>query len=108
MANFAIRPAAHVTCGLGAGPALEVLEVFGGQFRQYRGVNRVVAERLLVLLHPEPVEPCRNVHARLPAGSAPPRLPYRDWRLRINAPGHSSQHRAATGRPDALPLPMTS
>ena len=45
----------------------EVLEVVGGQLRQYCRVNRVVAKRLLVLLQPETVEPCRNVHALLPA-----------------------------------------
>jgi hypothetical protein len=44
----------------------EVLQVFGGQLRQDRRVNGVVAKRRLVLLEPEVVEPCRNVHARLP------------------------------------------
>jgi hypothetical protein len=45
----------------------EVLEVLGGQLRQYRGIDRVVAKRLLVLPQSEAVEPGRDVHARLPA-----------------------------------------
>jgi hypothetical protein len=44
----------------------EVLEVVGGQLRQYRGVDRVVAKRLFVLLHAEAVEPGRDVHVHLP------------------------------------------
>jgi hypothetical protein len=40
----------------------EILEVVGSQLRQYRGV----AKRLFVLLQSEAMEPCRNVHARLP------------------------------------------
>ena len=45
----------------------EVLEIVGGQLGQYRGVDGVVAKRLLVLLQPETVEPRCDVHARLPA-----------------------------------------
>src|SRR5215469_17341700 len=45
----------------------ELLQVVGGQLGQYRGIDGVVAERLLVLLQPETVEPCPNIHALLPA-----------------------------------------
>src|SRR6516164_4422608 len=45
----------------------ELLQVVGGQLGQYRGIDGVVAERLLVLLQPETVEPGPNVHALLPA-----------------------------------------
>jgi hypothetical protein len=41
-------------------------EVVGRQLRQYCDVDLVRAERLLVLLQPETVEPCRNIHALLP------------------------------------------
>ena len=45
----------------------DILEVVGGQLRQYRAIDRIVAKRRLVLLHPKTVEPLRDVHARLPA-----------------------------------------
>jgi hypothetical protein len=44
----------------------EVSEVVGRQLRQHRGIDRVVAKRLFVLLHAEAVEPGCDVHARLP------------------------------------------
>ena len=44
----------------------KVPKVLGSQLRQYDGVDRVVAKRLLILLQSETVEPHRNVHARLP------------------------------------------
>jgi hypothetical protein len=47
----------------------EVPQIVGRQLRQYRGIDRVVAKRLIVLLHPEAVEPGCDVHARLPAAS---------------------------------------
>jgi len=43
----------------------EILQILGRQARQYPCVDLVHAERLLVLLQPETVEPCRNVHARI-------------------------------------------
>ena len=50
----------------------EILQILGGQSRQYRSVDLVVAERLFVLLQPETVEPCRYVHALLlPHGCVP-------------------------------------
>jgi hypothetical protein len=45
----------------------EILQILGGQARQHRGIDGVVAKRLLVLLQPESAEQCGNVHARLPA-----------------------------------------
>jgi hypothetical protein len=41
------------------------------QLGQYRGIDGVVAERLLVLLQSETVEPCPNVHALSPPRSLP-------------------------------------
>src|SRR5262249_25707201 len=41
-------------------------EILGRQAGQYPFVDLVYAERRLVLLEPESMEPCRNVHARLP------------------------------------------
>jgi hypothetical protein len=52
----------------------DVPPVLGSQLRQYRGVDRVVAKRLFVLLHPEAVEPGRDVHARLPDAVTAARL----------------------------------
>ena len=49
------------------GSNAEFLQIVGGQLGQYRGIDGVVVERLFVLLQPETVEPCRNVHALLPA-----------------------------------------
>ena len=80
----------------------EVLEVVGGQLRQYRDVDRVFAKRLFVFLHAEAVEPGCNVHAR------PPRrvrrcagLPYRRLRSareksarRVAGEGHAVHHAA--------------
>ena len=48
----------------------DILQILGGQFRQYCGVDRVVAKRLFVLLQPETVEPRRDVQARLPSRSS--------------------------------------
>src|SRR5215472_14159371 len=44
-------------------------EIVGSQLRQYRGIDGVVAKRLIILLHPEAVEPGCDVHARLPVAS---------------------------------------
>jgi hypothetical protein len=44
----------------------DVREILGGQLRQHRSIDRVVAKRLFVLLQPETVEPRRYIHARLP------------------------------------------
>src|SRR4029077_19714441 len=61
----------------------KVLEILCRQTRQHIAIDIIFAEDRFVLLEPEPVEPCRNVHVRLPAGANnPPRLPYRDRRLR--------------------------
>src|SRR5438105_6407137 len=49
----------------------EVLQVVGGQLRQYRGIDRILAKRSFVLLHTEAVEPGRNVHPHPPAATAP-------------------------------------
>src|SRR5437660_11402487 len=49
----------------------EVLQVVGGQLRQYRGIDRIVAKRSFVLLHTEAVEPGRNVHPHPPAATVP-------------------------------------
>src|SRR5215831_6160430 len=49
----------------------KVLEILSRQTRQHIAIDIIVAEDRLVLLEPEPVEPCRNIHARLPAGSPP-------------------------------------
>jgi hypothetical protein len=46
----------------------EVPEIVGGQLRQHRGIDLVVAKGLFVLLQSEAVEPRRDVHARLPDG----------------------------------------
>src|SRR6516162_10149351 len=45
----------------------EVPQVVGGQLRQHRGVDRVVAKPRFVLLQAETVEPGCDVHPRLPA-----------------------------------------
>ena len=45
----------------------QVLEIVGGQLRQYCGIDRVVAKRLFVLLHAEALKPGGDVHTRLPA-----------------------------------------
>jgi hypothetical protein len=45
----------------------EILEIVGGQLRQYRGIDGVFAKRRCVLLHPEAMEPGCDVHPRLPA-----------------------------------------
>src|SRR5580704_2852409 len=61
----------------------EVLEVVGGQLRQYCCVDRVVAKRLFILLQPETVEPGPDVHARLPdavTAAGPYRTPIVDGR----------------------------
>ena len=52
----------------------KVVEVLGCKLAQNRSVNRVVAKRLFILLQAETVEPCRNVHALLPAAVTPLRL----------------------------------
>jgi hypothetical protein len=52
----------------------KVPEVVGGQFRQHRGVDRIVAKRRFVLLHSEAVEPGCDVHARLPAAAVAARV----------------------------------
>jgi hypothetical protein len=35
----------------------KVLKIIGSQLQQYRGIDRIVAKRLLVLLHFEATEP---------------------------------------------------
>jgi hypothetical protein len=55
----------------------EIFQVLGGQAPQYSRVDLVRAERVLVLLQPETVEPLRNVHVPLPASVTPVNLPYR-------------------------------
>ena len=45
----------------------QIPEVVGRQLGQDRGIDGVVAKRLLVLPHPEAVEPGCDIHARLPA-----------------------------------------
>ena len=47
----------------------KVLKIIGSQLQQYRGIDRIVAKRLLVLLQPEIVEPRRDIHRRLPDAS---------------------------------------
>jgi len=56
----------------------EVFEIVGGQIGQSRGVDRVVAKRLFVLLQSEAAEPGCDVHARLHAAItvAPGNLTY--------------------------------
>jgi len=49
----------------------DVPEILGGQFGQYRCVNRVVAKRLLVLLQSEAAEPICDVHAYSPMRLSP-------------------------------------
>jgi hypothetical protein len=49
----------------------EILQILGGQSRQYSCIDLVVAERLFVPLQPETVEPCRYVHALLPGAVTP-------------------------------------
>jgi hypothetical protein len=44
----------------------EILEIVGGQVRQYAFVDRVVAKRRFVLLHAEAMEPGRDVYASPP------------------------------------------
>jgi hypothetical protein len=51
----------------------EVPQVVGRQLRQYRGVDRVVAKRLFVLLHAKAVEPGRDVHLASSPRSPPRR-----------------------------------
>jgi hypothetical protein len=61
----------------------KVLQILSRQPRHHIAIDIMVAEDRLVLLKPEPVEPCRNVHARLPAAATNRVcLPYRDRRLR--------------------------
>ena len=43
----------------------DVLEILSRQLRQYRRVDRIVAECSLILLQPETVEPGRDIQARL-------------------------------------------
>jgi hypothetical protein len=78
--RFTLSPSAQQSdCGeqLAAMPDevdAEVLEVFGGQLRQDRRINGVVAKRLLVLLQSKAVKPGCDVQAFLP-DAAPPREP---------------------------------
>src|SRR5262245_29458460 len=44
----------------------QILKVIGCQLAQNLGIDRVIAKRLFVLLHPEVAEPSCDVHARLP------------------------------------------
>ena len=44
----------------------DIPEIIGGQLRQHRGVDLVVAKSLFVLLQSEVVEPRRDIYARLP------------------------------------------
>ena len=43
-----------------------IAQILGGQFWQYRGVDRIVAKRFFVSLQSEAVEPGHDIHARLP------------------------------------------
>src|SRR5262249_10578963 len=44
----------------------QILKVIDCQLAQDLGIDRVIAKRLFVLLHPEVAEPSCDVHARLP------------------------------------------
>jgi hypothetical protein len=48
----------------------EILQIFGGQARQYAGVDLVRAECRFVLLEPEPSQPLRDFHRPTPANDA--------------------------------------
>ena len=43
-------------------PDAQVVQIVGGQRRQQLGVNRMLAERLLVALQPQLSQPCRDLH----------------------------------------------
>src|SRR5215469_3217661 len=58
----------------------KVLEILSRDTWQHIAIDIIIAEEQLILPEPEPAEPCRNVHARLPAGSNRARLPYRERR----------------------------
>jgi hypothetical protein len=70
----------------------EILQVLGRQGRQHGAVDVVVAEHRLVLLQPETVEPCRNVHALLPRrGHCRAGLSYPELSVRANTQRRLSQ-----------------
>ena len=76
----------------------DVPEIVGGQLREDRSVDLVVAKCLFVLLQSEAVEPRRNVHARLPDAilAAPGNLiSICRHRLRISAAGRRQELRGA-------------
>ena len=41
----------------------EILQILGGQCRQYGAIDIIAAENRLVLFEPEPPQPPRDVHA---------------------------------------------
>ena len=68
----------------------DVLEVARRELPQHLGVDVVVAERLLIALHPQLSQPSVDVH---PA-------PARQWRR-----GHYQDRNCATSNPLAVSLP---
>jgi hypothetical protein len=81
----------------------KVLQILSRQPRHHIAIDIMVAEDRLVLLKPEPVEPCRNVHARLPAAATNRVcLPYRDRRLRAR---YQRGFRQSCDRAGHLPAP---
>ena len=92
----------------------DVLEIIGGQLRQYCPIDFVITKDLLIPLEPEALQPRRYVHRRLPLTLVyPPQPPGKikfaavgvvDLRLGAR-PSRNSAGEAAVPSAEASPMP---